>query len=153
VHGGSDTTSNGGFTGTFHLSICLIRLEHAQQLQREKASLGHLIKEGAIGEDVWNRIQRADDELSNELNEVIQEAETFKQGWGDEIMQEAARRIPHAHQQQQQQQPQEPQKSEKEKLADLAKKEKAAQRAMAELLAEEEAEKRKKEKQAPKKKK
>jgi translocation protein SEC66 len=152
VHGGSDTTSNGGFTGTFHLSICLIRLEHAQQLQREKASLGHLIKEGAIGEDVWNRIQRADDELSNELNEVIQEAETFKQGWGDEIMQEAARRIPHAHQQQHQQ-PQEPQKSEKEKLADLAKKEKAAQRAMAELLAEEEAEKRKKEKQAPKKKK
>ncbi len=152
MHGGSDTTSNGGFTGTFHLSICLIRLEHAQQLQREKASLGHLIKEGAIGEDVWNRIQRADDELSNELNEVIQEAETFKQGWGDEIMQEAARRIPHAHQQQHQQ-PQEPQKSEKEKLADLAKKEKAAQRAMAELLAEEEAEKRKKEKQAPKKKK
>jgi len=123
-------------------------VQQANQLSREKTSLQHLIKEGAIGEDVWNRIQRADEELSMELQDVIQEAETFKEGWGSEIMQEASRRLQqHAHQP-----PTQPVKTEKEKEMDMAQKQKLAEKAMKELLAQEEAEKKRK-KPAPLKKK
>lgn len=47
-------------------------------LFQERGSLQQLIKEGAIGEVIWQKLQRAEMELNEEILEVISEAESYK---------------------------------------------------------------------------
>ncbi|TPX37103.1 hypothetical protein SmJEL517_g00907 [Synchytrium microbalum] len=59
------------------------------QMAQEKNSLHALVKTGAIGEDMWESFQVAEQEMQLELQEVLEEADTFKPGWSKTIFQEA----------------------------------------------------------------
>jgi translocation protein SEC66 len=65
------------------------------QMREQRPPLSKLLKQGSIGEDVWNSFQKAEEELEQEVMEVVQEADTFNQGWGKSIYQTASEMIAH----------------------------------------------------------
>ncbi|KAG5455622.1 MAG: hypothetical protein BJ554DRAFT_4899, partial [Olpidium bornovanus] len=52
-------------------------------LAEEHAALQTLLRSGAIGDDLWSEWQAAKTELDAENREILEEAETFKQGWAE----------------------------------------------------------------------
>ncbi|KAI9018450.1 Pre protein translocase subunit Sec66-domain-containing protein [Hyaloraphidium curvatum] len=142
------------------LKRAMVDIEHAQQITEERNSLQQLIKEGAIGEDLWEKLQRTELQLNEEILEVINEAESYKDGWSRTIMEEAAKLLRHERQRVMHQQPvaqtsghaaapsmQSDTRDKSRTLSkeeDLAQKQRIADKAMKELLAAEENEKRKK---------
>ena len=79
-------------------------VDHIFRLREEKPSLSNLIKQGAVGEDLWERLLDAERNLDIEVQEVLiifiincylmckvmDEAEFYKPGWKDTIFQEAS---------------------------------------------------------------
>lgn len=61
------------------------------QLQEDRDSVMSLSRAGALAEEVLVDFKTAEKELELELYEVQAEAETFREGWGAEIIQDAAR--------------------------------------------------------------
>jgi translocation protein SEC66 len=45
-------------------------VDHIFRLREEKPSLSNLIKQGAVGEDLWERLLNAERELDIEVQEV-----------------------------------------------------------------------------------
>jgi translocation protein SEC66 len=62
------------------------RLMHIQQ---DKPVLQNLLQRGSVGDDLWNSLLAAEKEIPAELAEIIQEANTFAEGWGPAIFQTA----------------------------------------------------------------
>ncbi|PVG02235.1 hypothetical protein CPB86DRAFT_811727 [Serendipita vermifera] len=60
------------------------------RLREDKGALSNLLQRGSIGDDLWTSFLAAEKELEAEILEVVTEAETFKQGWGNLIFQTAA---------------------------------------------------------------
>jgi translocation protein SEC66 len=60
------------------------------RLREDKGALSNLLQKGSIGDDLWTSFLAAEKELEAEILEVVTEAETFKQGWGNLIFQTAA---------------------------------------------------------------
>ncbi|KAH0565725.1 hypothetical protein GP486_000889 [Trichoglossum hirsutum] len=54
-----------------------------------KAALGILVQRGSVGDDLWQRFQRAEQEIEEELRDVVKEANAFSPGWGASIFQTA----------------------------------------------------------------
>ncbi|KAJ3078314.1 translocation protein S66 [Quaeritorhiza haematococci] len=61
------------------------------QIREEKPPLMNLVKQGAIGEDLWEKVVRAEQELEAEILEVLEEADLYRKGWRDTIFQEASK--------------------------------------------------------------
>lgn len=61
------------------------------QLQEDRDSVQSLSRAGALAEDMLADFKLAENELELELYAVQAEAETFREGWGAEIIQDAAR--------------------------------------------------------------
>lgn len=61
------------------------------QLQEDRDSVMALSRAGALAEEMLIDFKTAERELELELYEVQAEAETFREGWGAEIIQDAAR--------------------------------------------------------------
>ena len=59
------------------------------RIREDKPALANLLQRGSIGDDLWNSFLAAEKELEAEVLEVVTEAETFKQGWGNLIFQTA----------------------------------------------------------------
>ena len=65
-------------------------LRRAWQLASEKETIQKLVHEGSIGEGMLEEFQLAEKETQVELMNLQAEAETFRLGWGNEIIKEAA---------------------------------------------------------------
>ena len=67
------------------LHIALVRramtnVRRAWELQEERRSMSKLMQMGAIHEDLWERLQRAEQDLKIEIYDVEAEAETYIEG-------------------------------------------------------------------------
>lgn len=65
-------------------------LKRAWQLQEEKDSVYKLMRSAAISESMWEEFKEAENALQLEIYDLQAEAETFKPGWGAEILKDAA---------------------------------------------------------------
>ena len=59
----------------------------------KKSLLQNLLQKGSIGDDLWNSLLAAEKELEAEIVEVVAEANTFVEGWGQIILQSASEMI------------------------------------------------------------
>ncbi|KAI8374458.1 Pre protein translocase subunit Sec66-domain-containing protein [Radiomyces spectabilis] len=86
-----------------HLRASLLRraMEGVRRLvtiQQEKPALQQLMKTGSVGDDLWRDFIVAEQEIMTELQEISQEAETYKEGWGQTIFSTAAQMLEHEKQ-------------------------------------------------------
>lgn len=63
------------------------------RLQSERESITQLNRAGIFGEEMMSAIKVADRELEMEILDVQAEAETFREGWSDEIIRDAVRLV------------------------------------------------------------
>jgi len=76
------------------LKSALLRraMENVQRVLRireDKPALQNLLQKGSIGDDLWNSLLNAEKELEAEIMEVVAEANSFVEGWGQVIFQSA----------------------------------------------------------------
>jgi translocation protein SEC66 len=63
------------------------------QLREDKPAAQALLQKGSIGDDFWNSLLAAEKELEAEIVDVVNEANTFVQGWGQIIFETASQMI------------------------------------------------------------
>jgi translocation protein SEC66 len=55
------------------------------RIREDKPALQNLLQKGSIGDDLWNSVNNAEKELEAEIMEVVAEANSFVEGWGQVI--------------------------------------------------------------------
>ncbi|KKY23670.1 putative translocation protein sec66 [Diplodia seriata] len=60
------------------------------EIRNAKQALQSLLQRGSVGDDLWQRFQRAEKEIEAELRDVVQEANAFAPNWGQTIFQNAS---------------------------------------------------------------
>jgi len=65
------------------------------RIREDKAALQALIQKGSVGDDLWSSCLAAEKEMEVELLEVMSEANTFRQGWGQIIFGSASEIMHH----------------------------------------------------------
>ncbi|KAI8922242.1 hypothetical protein PhCBS80983_g01958 [Powellomyces hirtus] len=68
----------------------LTDVQRVFHIREEKPPLQQLVNKGTVGEDLLEKLVTAEQELEGEINEVMEEAEMYKAGWGKTIFQEAS---------------------------------------------------------------
>ncbi|KAF2435848.1 hypothetical protein EJ08DRAFT_645530 [Tothia fuscella] len=58
-------------------------------IRNTKSALAALLQRGSVGDDLWQRFQRAEKEIEEELRDVVNEANAFSPNWGATIFQSA----------------------------------------------------------------
>ncbi|KAF9418768.1 translocation protein S66 [Podila epigama] len=64
-------------------------------MREDKQVLANLVKQGTLGDDIWTQFTLSEKELESEIMAVIEEANTFKEGWGQTILQSASEMVMH----------------------------------------------------------
>ncbi|KAF9946648.1 translocation protein S66, partial [Modicella reniformis] len=64
-------------------------------LREDKPVLAGLVKQGTVGDDTWMEFTLSEKELELEIMAIIAEANTFKEGWGQTILQTASEMVIH----------------------------------------------------------
>ncbi|KAG0041936.1 translocation protein S66 [Gryganskiella cystojenkinii] len=64
-------------------------------MREDKQVLANLVKQGTVGDDIWTQFTLSEKELEAEIMAVIEEANTFKEGWGQTILQTASEMVMH----------------------------------------------------------
>ncbi|KAF9576411.1 translocation protein S66 [Mortierella alpina] len=64
-------------------------------MREDKQVLANLVKQGTVGDDIWAQFTLAEKEIEAEIMAVIEEANTFKEGWGQTILQTASEMVQH----------------------------------------------------------
>ena len=59
------------------------------RIREDKPALQNLLQKGSVGDELWNSLLAAEKELEVEIMEVVQEANSFVEGWGQVIFQTA----------------------------------------------------------------
>ncbi|KAK3335529.1 Sec62/63 complex, subunit Sec66 [Cercophora scortea] len=59
------------------------------QIRTAKAACSSLLQRGSVGDDLWQRFQRAEKEMEEELRDVVMEANALAPNWGQIIFQSA----------------------------------------------------------------
>ncbi|KAH7022607.1 Sec62/63 complex, subunit Sec66 [Ilyonectria destructans] len=59
------------------------------QIKNAKQACSSLLQRGSVGDDLWQRFQRAEKEMEAELRDVVQEANALAPNWGQSIFQSA----------------------------------------------------------------
>ncbi|TFK76517.1 hypothetical protein BDN72DRAFT_831092 [Pluteus cervinus] len=60
-------------------------VQRVLRIREDKPALQNLLQKGAIGDDLWNSLLNAEKELEAEIMEVVAEANSFVEGWGQVI--------------------------------------------------------------------
>nr|GAT58744.1 predicted protein [Mycena chlorophos] len=60
-------------------------VQRVLRIREDKPALQNLLQRGSIGEDLWNSLLAAEKELEAEILEVVGEANSFVEGWGQLI--------------------------------------------------------------------
>jgi len=63
------------------------------KLREDKPALQNLLQKGSIGDDLWNSLLQAEEEMGTEITEVVAEANSFVESWGGLIFQTAGEMI------------------------------------------------------------
>ncbi|KAG0227589.1 Sec62/63 complex, subunit Sec66 [Mortierella sp. GBAus27b] len=114
-------------------------------MREDKPALASLVKQGIVGDETWMDLQFAEKTLEDEIRAVMEEAETFKEGWSSTILQSASELIRHEHIQEEKAKREEEERNQarEEKNAE-EQKEREREQNLQELIDEEVAEKKKK---------
>lgn len=72
------------------LRRCMTNVRRLWKLQSDRESVYSLMRSGAIEEKVWQDFKAAENGMQKEIYAVQAEAETFKEGWSENIIREAA---------------------------------------------------------------
>ncbi|KAF9916664.1 translocation protein S66 [Lobosporangium transversale] len=64
-------------------------------MREDKQVLANLVKQGTLGDDIWTQFALSEKELEAEIMALIEEANTFKEGWGQTILQTASEMVMH----------------------------------------------------------
>ncbi|KAG0309072.1 translocation protein S66 [Dissophora globulifera] len=64
-------------------------------MREDKQVLSNLVKQGTVGDDIMAQFALSEKELEAEIMAVIEEANTFKEGWGQTILQSASEMVMH----------------------------------------------------------
>lgn len=72
------------------LRRCMTDVRRLWKLQNDRESVYSLMRSGAIEEKVWQDFKAAETGMQKEIYAVQAEAETFKEGWSENIIREAA---------------------------------------------------------------
>ncbi|KNG46616.1 translocation protein sec66 [Stemphylium lycopersici] len=67
------------------------------QIRNAKQALQVLLQRGSVGDDLWQRFQRAEKEIEEELRDVVSEANAFAPNWGQTIFQSASEMAQNNH--------------------------------------------------------
>lgn len=67
------------------------------QVRNAKQALQVLLQRGSVGDDLWQRFQRAEKEIEEELRDVVNEANAFSANWGQTIFQSASEMAQNTH--------------------------------------------------------
>ncbi|KAL1794652.1 hypothetical protein ACET3X_006468 [Alternaria dauci] len=67
------------------------------QVRNAKQALQVLLQRGSVGDDLWQRFQRAEKEIEEELRDVVNEANAFAPNWGQTIFQSASEMAQNNH--------------------------------------------------------
>ncbi|KAF2679324.1 hypothetical protein K458DRAFT_314583 [Lentithecium fluviatile CBS 122367] len=67
------------------------------QIRSAKQALQVLLQRGSVGDDLWQRFQRAEKEIEEELRDVVNEANAFAPNWGQTIFQSASEMAQNNH--------------------------------------------------------
>ncbi|EGY22748.1 Translocation protein sec66 like [Verticillium longisporum] len=59
------------------------------QIRTAKQACSSLLQKGSVGDDLWQRFQRAEKEMEDELRDVVMEANALAPNWGQIIFQSA----------------------------------------------------------------
>ncbi|KAI7869764.1 Sec62/63 complex, subunit Sec66 [Spinellus fusiger] len=86
-----------------HLRAALLRrtmeaVRRLVEMQQEKPALQQLMRTGSIGDDLWRDFNMADEEIMAELQDIVQEANTYRENWGQTIFSTAAQMLEHEKQ-------------------------------------------------------
>jgi len=60
-------------------------VQRVLKIREDKPALQALLQKGSIGDDLWNSLLAAEKELEAEIMEVVAEANSFVEGWGQVI--------------------------------------------------------------------
>lgn len=60
------------------------------RIRDDKGALNNLVQKGCVGDDLWTRFLATEKELEAEILEVIAEANSFREGWGQIIFNTAS---------------------------------------------------------------
>lgn len=63
------------------------------RLREDKPAAQALLQKGSIGDDLWNSILAAEKEMEAEILEVMHEANSFMNGWGQFIFNSAGEMV------------------------------------------------------------
>ncbi|KAL9112001.1 MAG: hypothetical protein Q9227_003621 [Pyrenula ochraceoflavens] len=64
-------------------------IHRIMHIRSRKQALGTLLQRGSVGDEIWQRLLRAERELEAEVREVVEEANAFQPNWGQTIFQSA----------------------------------------------------------------
>ncbi|KAG9065234.1 translocation protein S66 [Linnemannia hyalina] len=64
-------------------------------MREDKQVLASLVKQGTVGDDIWIEFTLSEKELEQEIMAIVAEANTFKEGWGQTILQTASEVLMH----------------------------------------------------------
>ncbi|KAG0281618.1 translocation protein S66 [Linnemannia exigua] len=64
-------------------------------MREDKQVLANLVKQGTVGDDIWVEFTLSEKELEQEIMAIVAEANTFKEGWGQTILQAASETLMH----------------------------------------------------------
>ncbi|KAJ8078639.1 Translocation protein S66 [Marasmius tenuissimus] len=64
-------------------------VQRVLRIREDKPALQNLLQKGSIGDELWNSLLAAEKELEGEIVEVVNEANSFVEGWGPVIFQTA----------------------------------------------------------------
>jgi hypothetical protein len=59
-------------------------------MREDKQVLAKLVKQGTVGDDIWTEFTLSEKEIEQEIMAIVAEANTFKEGWGQTILQTAS---------------------------------------------------------------
>ena len=74
-----------------------------QSLQQDRQALQDLVRQGSMGDEMWQQFLDAEAEMNIECEETVLDAEDLTKGWGQNIFREAAQLLEVERQQQQRQ--------------------------------------------------
>lgn len=64
-------------------------IERLIQIKTAKQACSSLLQRGSVGDDLWQRFERAEKEMEEELRDVVTEANAMVPNWGPTIFQSA----------------------------------------------------------------
>ncbi|KDN38869.1 hypothetical protein K437DRAFT_276173 [Tilletiaria anomala UBC 951] len=77
------------------LNRAMADVRRIMRMRDDKQALQQLLQKGSLGDETMERFQLAEKELEAEILDVVSEANTFKEGWGQIIFPSASEMVAH----------------------------------------------------------